>query len=544
MKLLDITIRGFGRFYQRSFSFQDGLHVLYGPNEAGKSTLHTFIGCMLFGLERGRGRAARGDLYSRYLPWDHDASYGGSLSFESNDELCRIERSFRADSRSCIFTAPGQSPVLCRDNELPQSYYEGLTESLYWNTISVRQLGSAADASLAEELGRRLAGMQQTGSDTISYPAAAAWLKAERKRQEALLDPTLESRTLRLKQEAVSLAGQLNDSSYQEKKAHLERQTEDCMEQLAQLAAVTGPSGKSSPDSHGLSSSAGRGFPGLLFTLLLLLLAGFLRQAGQDMAAGIVGVMALTAGLITVLTRRHRYRRYDSAADEADTGTGAEDKEGSDTGAGNEDDAKRLRNRLRTLQKQYQEVCRQEWEHDRLLERAQAIEEELEVLADKNAKEENIRLEIQAINLALTTLKQLSEQMRDSLGPHLNDSMSRILSGLTGGVYTEVYVDSQLNVSVHTGIRTVPLESLSRGTIEQIHLSMRLAVIDLLFPQGGMPLLLDDCFLSYDDERLTQTLSWLAENYSGQVFLFTCQKREAALLQQEQIPFTYMEMNS
>ena len=90
--------------------------------------------------------------------------------------------------------------------------------------------------------------------------------------------------------------------------------------------------------------------------------------------------------------------------------------------------------------------------------------------------------------------------------------------------------------------RTIPLESLSQGTVEQAWLALRLAAIDIAFPQGGMPLLLDDCFLAYDDERLSHTLLWLAENYSGQVFLFTCQKREAALLEKERIPFTLIAL--
>ena len=66
MRILDLHIDGFGKFHDLSVSFDKDLNVVYGKNEAGKSTLHTFIRCMLFGLERGRGRAARGDLYSKY----------------------------------------------------------------------------------------------------------------------------------------------------------------------------------------------------------------------------------------------------------------------------------------------------------------------------------------------------------------------------------------------------------------------------------------------------------------------------------------------
>ena len=51
MKILDIYINGFGKFHGRNLSFEDGLNIVYGKNEAGKSTIHTFIRGMLFGIE-------------------------------------------------------------------------------------------------------------------------------------------------------------------------------------------------------------------------------------------------------------------------------------------------------------------------------------------------------------------------------------------------------------------------------------------------------------------------------------------------------------
>ena len=56
MRILDLHIDGFGKFHDLSVSFDKDLNVVYGKNEAGKSTLHTFIRCMLFGLERGPAR--------------------------------------------------------------------------------------------------------------------------------------------------------------------------------------------------------------------------------------------------------------------------------------------------------------------------------------------------------------------------------------------------------------------------------------------------------------------------------------------------------
>ena len=68
MKIISLHIDGFGKLRDQDMEFQDGLNIVYGKNEAGKSTIHTFIKGMLFGIDRQRGRAARNDTYSKYVP--------------------------------------------------------------------------------------------------------------------------------------------------------------------------------------------------------------------------------------------------------------------------------------------------------------------------------------------------------------------------------------------------------------------------------------------------------------------------------------------
>ena len=84
MRLLELHIDGFGKFHDRTISFNDGINIIYGKNEAGKSTLHTFIRGMLFGIERGRGRAAKNDLYTKYEPWENSGTYEGWLRLEKD----------------------------------------------------------------------------------------------------------------------------------------------------------------------------------------------------------------------------------------------------------------------------------------------------------------------------------------------------------------------------------------------------------------------------------------------------------------------------
>ena len=61
-----LNIVHFGRFHQKSLRLSPGINVVYGENEAGKSTLHQFIQAMLFGVERLRGKASKKDEYSRF----------------------------------------------------------------------------------------------------------------------------------------------------------------------------------------------------------------------------------------------------------------------------------------------------------------------------------------------------------------------------------------------------------------------------------------------------------------------------------------------
>ena len=69
MKIEKLEIRNFGKMQNRTLEFSDGIQLISGENESGKSTVHTFIRSMLFGMTRGRGRAAKNDVYSRYEPW-------------------------------------------------------------------------------------------------------------------------------------------------------------------------------------------------------------------------------------------------------------------------------------------------------------------------------------------------------------------------------------------------------------------------------------------------------------------------------------------
>ena len=52
MKITELILKNFGKFTNKQILLADGINIIYGENESGKTTLHTFLKGMLFGMEQ------------------------------------------------------------------------------------------------------------------------------------------------------------------------------------------------------------------------------------------------------------------------------------------------------------------------------------------------------------------------------------------------------------------------------------------------------------------------------------------------------------
>ena len=94
MILLSLYINGFGKFKNKELKFTEKMNIVYGYNEAGKSTIFMFIKAMFYGLERAKGRASKSDTWTKFKPWGNGDIYGGNLRFSYKEKDYRIERDF------------------------------------------------------------------------------------------------------------------------------------------------------------------------------------------------------------------------------------------------------------------------------------------------------------------------------------------------------------------------------------------------------------------------------------------------------------------
>ena len=94
----------------------------------------------------------------------------------------------------------------------------------------------------------------------------------------------------------------------------------------------------------------------------------------------------------------------------------------------------------------------------------------------------------------------------------------------------------------HTLGEYVNAESLSIGTIDQLYLALRLATIKEITKEN-MPIILDEAFAYYDDERLKNILTYLANEYADkQIVIFTCTERECNTLEKMNVQYHKVEL--
>ena len=143
--------------------------------------------------------------------------------------------------------------------------------------------------------------------------------------------------------------------------------------------------------------------------------------------------------------------------------------------------------------------------------------------------------------MAKNEIIRLSREYGDERRDEINSVVSRYVSAITEGKYDLAEVDETGKLRVQTEGREVLPEALSRGTLEQFYFAFRMAVGSIVTQEEPLPLLLDETFAMYDDDRLRQTLRLLAAN-GTQTILFTCQRREQKLLEELGIAYHMIEL--
>ena len=175
MILEKLYIDGFGKFSDYSLNFSPSIQILYGENEAGKSTIHAFIQAMLYGIPKG---ASKKEVFFQYRPFSKALGFGGSLTFSHQGKSYCVQRDFLQGGEAHI-TIPPQGEKLSEGESFLQSVLSPFSLESFKNTVSIRQLKSSTEREMVYELQAMLSNFQESGNVELNPQAALDYLEQE-----------------------------------------------------------------------------------------------------------------------------------------------------------------------------------------------------------------------------------------------------------------------------------------------------------------------------------------------------------------------------
>lgn len=94
MKINKIKINSYGKLKEKEIQLHDGINIVYGENESGKSTLLKFIVNSFYGISKNKKGKEYSD-FDRYLPWTGE-EFSGKIEYElNNKERYEVYRDFK-----------------------------------------------------------------------------------------------------------------------------------------------------------------------------------------------------------------------------------------------------------------------------------------------------------------------------------------------------------------------------------------------------------------------------------------------------------------
>lgn len=173
MYIKELYIGSFGGLRERTFNLSEGINLIEGGNESGKSTLCAFIKFIFFGLP-AKSRVVMSDR-KRYLPFDGSAARG-TLTLVQGDEEYIISRTFTPSGRG----GSDKTEIICLTtgeavNADPAEYFLGMTEGLFTRTAYIPQLsGGLVDGN---EVGTAMENLLYSKDEEIDSAAALKTLE-------------------------------------------------------------------------------------------------------------------------------------------------------------------------------------------------------------------------------------------------------------------------------------------------------------------------------------------------------------------------------
>lgn len=593
MKFSNIKINGFGNLEDKELSFSNGINLITANNEAGKTTFTKCLQSMLFGISRNKNGRPISD-YEKYKPWK-DIPFSAKLEYVlDNGDSYEVFRDFSKRNvkvfNSDLEDVSGNYSI---DKSKNSNYFveqTNISEDIFMKTAIVSQQEVKLNKQDQNVILQKISNLVSTGDDTVSFKRLMDRLN--RKQLDEIGTQRSSERPLNIVLNKIDnckakLQGidfiRSKEASLKDKLDTLKKELDDIENQVSLLKELQNirnnerieygqvdvlkkiiseydekiANAKKEADVVQERNSKKKKFASLFVVLLVIYTVLFFALS--------LPLPAIAGSAILFALSLYFFIKRESVPDTYTVLSSAQrDKEAElDALLSKFENVKLSSNDyIRTkygntpfLDMSYEEITSKLSEVESLysekriylntltvniqntsaqMEDLASVEEELSTLNEELA---DLTFLNNAINIAKDALNEAYEEMKNNITPEFTNYLSSVIAKVSDNKYSQVRFNDEdgLIVQLANG-DYINCELLSLGTIDQMYISLRIAALKEISDEG-LPLILDESFVYFDNNRLKNMLAFLSNEFE-QVLIFSCSDREMNLLDELNISYT------
>ena len=238
MKINNLKVNSFGKLKDKELKLSDGINIIYGENEVGKSSMQKFISCMLYGISKNKNGKDISD-FDKFKPWDTD-EFSGKINYTlDNGQEFEVYREFKKKNPIIYNSAKEDiSKTFKIDKTKGIDFFTeqtGIDEETFYSTAITEQEGIKLSKSSQNSIVQKISNLVSSGDDSVSFKKSLD--KINRKQNEEVGTSRTSQRPLNIVEDRIHrlIQEKQNLDSYRENiYSNTERKEKLVFEQVEQ----------------------------------------------------------------------------------------------------------------------------------------------------------------------------------------------------------------------------------------------------------------------------------------------------------------------
>lgn len=621
MLIENLQINNFGKLKNKNIELNNGINVIYGENESGKTTLLKFITSMFYGVNKNKNGKRISD-FEKYTPWE-EGEFSGKIKYKlDNEEEYEVYRNFAKKNPQVLDKLGNDvSKNYTIDKTYGNKFFFEQTkvdEELFNMAMVIMQQEVKLDEKKQNILIQKASNIMLTGEDDVSYKKIIS--KLNKKQTEEIGTEKSPTKPLYLTRQKIEELGRKKAElenilplqyEIEDKKIDIEKDVKHGEKELELLQSIQKmqneakieeekidinikskkeTENKKQEEEDRLNNIKSKKIEKkslkmlYIIPILLTIFSIILFLINQKIISYIGIALDIISIIVISLIQIKENKKYKKIKDEErqeknniknkievleneikekekiinekqnelnikinlnkqELKNKFQEINNIENFFENEIDSENILNEQKYINDLKLELTRLEMQRKEILEKLEnksQIEEELENLRENL---EGLIEYNETINIAKEGIEKAYLKMKEDITPKFSINLSNAIQNISSGKYKTVKVNEEDGLIVETeNGNYVPADVLSIGTIDQLYLSLRISSINELTKEN-MPIILDETFAYFDNERLGKVLEFLNKEYKDrQILILTCTNRENEILNKMNIEYNKIEL--